>query len=490
MEKIWEKSYQDGVPLEITEYDHDSIPDILESAFKAFSDLPAYHNMGTTLSFRELDLESRAFASYLQNELKLQKGDRVALMMPNILQYPVALFGLLRAGLVAVNVNPLYTARELEHQLQDSGAATIIIFENSAHILEKVIQNTDVKHVITTGIGDLLKFPKSLIVNFVLKHVKKMVPAWNIPHAVNFKAALSKGDPAQFRPASLNLEDIAFLQYTGGTTGVSKGAVLTHGNLVANVTQAKTWIKPVTGEGEDSIITALPLYHIFSLTANCLTFTAIGALNVLITNPRDIPNFVKELNSWDFTVITGVNTLFNALVSNPDFQKMNFGSLKLALAGGMALQESVAGAWKNTTGAPLIEAYGLTETSPAACMNPMNLTEYNGFVGLPISSTDVAIKDDDENNLPVGEVGEICIKGPQVMKEYWQRPEETEKVFSPDGFFKTAMAELESMVPHGSQVLKTGEEIPEKHWMYKLAKRFFYNDFGTYQQLDEQNKKK
>ncbi|MBW2192733.1 MAG: AMP-binding protein [Deltaproteobacteria bacterium] len=437
MEKIWGKSYQDGVPLEIAEYDHDSIPDILENAFKAFSDLPAYHNMGTTLSFRELDLESRAFASYLQNELKLQKGDRVALMMPNILQYPVALFGLLRAGLVAVNVNPLYTARELEHQLQDSGAGTVVIFENSAHILEKVIQNTDVKHVITTGIGDLLKFPKSLIVNFVLKHVKKMVPAWNIPHAVNFKAALSKGDPAQFRPASLNLEDIAFLQYTGGTTGVSKGAVLTHGNLVANVTQAKTWIKPVTGEGEDIIITALPLYHIFSLTANCLTFTAIGALNVLITNPRDIPNFVKELNSWDFTVITGVNTLFNALVSNPDFQKMNFGSLKLALAGGMALQESVAGAWKNTTGAPLIEAYGLTETSPAVCMNPMNLTEYNGFVGLPISSTDVAIKDDDENNLPVGEVGEICIKGPQVMKEYWQRPEETEKVFSPDGFFKT-----------------------------------------------------
>ncbi|MFC1830015.1 AMP-binding protein, partial [Thermodesulfobacteriota bacterium] len=268
--------------------------------FNAFSDLPAYHNMGTTISFRELDMESRKFASYLQNELKLQKGDRVALMMPNILQYPVALFGLLRAGLVAVNVNPLYTARELEHQLQDSGAGTIVIFENSAHILEKVIQNTDVKHVITTGIGDLLKFPKSLIVNFVLKHVKKMVPAWNITNAVSFKAALNKGDPVKFQPVSLNLEDIAFLQYTGGTTGVSKGAVLTHGNLVANVTQARAWIKPVTGEGEDIIITALPLYHIFSLTANCLTFSAIGALNVLITNPRDIPNFVKELKRWSF----------------------------------------------------------------------------------------------------------------------------------------------------------------------------------------------
>ncbi|MFH2218215.1 MAG: AMP-binding protein [Pseudomonadota bacterium] len=437
MEKIWEKSYPDGVPLEIEQYAHNSIPDILESAFNTFSDLPAYHNMGKTISFKELDVESRKFAGYLQNELKLEKGSRIALMMPNILQYPIVLFGILRAGLVAVNVNPLYTARELAHQLKDSGAVAIVIFENSAHILEKVLQNTDVKHVITTGIGDLLKFPKSLIVNFVLRHVKKMVPAWNIPHAVTLTRTLEKGDPSKFRPVSLGLEDIAFLQYTGGTTGVSKGAVLTHGNLVANITQAKAWIRPVTGEGEDIIITALPLYHIFSLTANCLTFSAIGALNVLITNPRDIPNFVKELKKWDFTVITGVNTLFNALVSNPDFQTMNFTSLKLALAGGMALQEPVARAWKKTTGAPLIEAYGLTETSPAACMNPMTLTEYNGFVGLPISSTTVAIKDDYEKDLPLGEIGEICIKGPQVMREYWQRPEETRKVFTEDGFFKT-----------------------------------------------------
>jgi len=437
MEKIWQNSYQAGVPLEIAQFEHNSIPEILEHAFKTFSDLPAFHNMGKTISFKELDLESRKFASYLQRELKLEQGDRVALMMPNILQYPIALFGILRAGLVAVNINPLYTARELEHQLKDSGAKAIIIFANSAHILEKVISQTDVKHVIGTEIGDLLKFPKSLIVNFVIKHVKKMVPDWNIPHAVTLKDALRKGDPARFRPVKIRSEDIAFLQYTGGTTGVSKGAILTHGNLVANIQQASAWIKPVVREGKEIIITPLPLYHIFSLTANCLTFSSIGALNVLITNPKDIPNFVKELKKWDFSVITGVNTLFNALLNNPDFKNVGFKTLKVALGGGMAVQEPVAKAWKKTTGSPLIEAYGLTETSPAACINPMDLAEYNGFVGLPISSTTVVIKDDDENDLPLGEIGEICIKGPQVMKEYWQRPEETQMVMTSDEFFKT-----------------------------------------------------
>jgi len=437
MEKIWQKSYQTGVPLEITQSEYNSIPEILAHAFKTFSDLPAYHNMGKTISFSELEMESRKFAGYLQNELKLDQGDRVALMMPNILQYPIALFGVLQAGLVAVNVNPLYTARELEHQLKDSGAKAIVIFANSAHVLEKVLQKTDVKHVIVTGIGDLLKFPKSLIVNFVLKHVKKMVPEWNIPQAVSLKDVFEKGDPSKFKSVSIQSDDIAFLQYTGGTTGVSKGAILTHGNLVANVQQASAWIKPVVHEGKEIIITPLPLYHIFSLTANCLTFSSIGALNVLITNPKDIPNFVKELNKWDFSVITGVNTLFNALLNDPDFKDVNFSTLKVALGGGMAVQEPVAKAWKKTTGSPLIEAYGLTETSPAACMNPMNLAEYNGFIGLPISSTIVVIKNDDENNLPVGETGEICIKGPQVMEEYWQQPEETKKVMTADGFFKT-----------------------------------------------------
>jgi long-chain acyl-CoA synthetase len=437
MEKIWQKSYQDGVPLEIAQFEYNSIPEILAHAFKTFSDLPAYHNMGKTISFSELEMESRKFAGYLQNELKLDQGDRVALMMPNILQYPIALFGILQAGLVGVNINPLYTARELEHQLKDSGAKAIVIFANSAHVLEKVIQKTDVKHVIVTGIGDLLKFPKSLIVNFVLKHVKKMIPDWNLPLAVSLKDVLEKGDPSTFRPVSIQPEDIAFLQYTGGTTGVSKGAILTHGNLVANIAQASAWIGPVVREGKEIIITPLPLYHIFSLTANCLTFSSIGALNVLITNPKDISNFVKELKKWHFSVITGVNTLFNALLNNPDFKSVNFKTLKVALGGGMAVQEPVAKAWKETTGAPLIEAYGLTETSPAACMNPMNLAEYNGFVGLPISSTIVVIKDDNEGDLPLGEIGEICIKGPQVMKEYWHQPEETKKVMTADGFFKT-----------------------------------------------------
>lgn len=437
MEAIWHKNYQEGVPFKIDPRKYNSIPEILEGAFKKYSNLPAYHNMGKTITFGELETQCKKFCSYLQNRLDLQPGDRVALMLPNILQYPIALFGILQAGMAAVNVNPLYTARELQHQLQDSGAKAIVIFANSAHILESVLPATEVEHVIVTEIGDMLTFPKSWIVNAVIKYVKKMVPNWNIPQAVSFKDAMDQGDPANVKPVAVDYEDIAFLQYTGGTTGVSKGAVLTHGNLVANITQARAWFKPITQEGQDIIITPLPLYHIFALTANCLTYTSLGALNVLITNPRDIPNFVKELKKWEFTMITGVNTLFNALLNHVEFKNLNFKALKATLGGGMAVQRPVAEAWQKVTGTPLIEAYGLTETSPAACINPVNLPVYNGYVGLPLPSTMVVVKDDNEKDVPLGEIGEICIKGPQVMKEYWQRPEETRAVMTPDGFFKT-----------------------------------------------------
>lgn len=437
MEKPWFSSYQEGVPHNINEKEYSSIVDLLESSFTKFSDRPAFHCMGKTLDFSDMDELSKKFASFLQNNLKLKKGARVALMMPNILQYPVALFGILRAGMVAVNVNPLYTERELEHQLKDSGAEAIIIFANSAKILENVVGKTDVKHVIVTQIGDMLGFPKSLLVNFVIKHVKKMVPAWELEDHIKFLDALALGDASKFKKESPTLEDTAFLQYTGGTTGVSKGAELTHGNIVANMVQARAWIRDAIKEGEEIIITPLPLYHIFSLTANCFIFSSVGALNVLITNPRDIPGFVKELSKWKFTAFTGVNTLFNALLNNKDFKDLDFSSLKLALGGGMAVQKAVAQKWKKTTGKPLIEAYGLTETSPAACINPMTLSEYNGKIGVPIPSTDVKILDDDGKELGVNEPGELAIKGPQVMKGYWNRPEETSKVFTEDGYFKT-----------------------------------------------------
>ncbi|EQC45775.1 long-chain-fatty-acid--CoA ligase [Bacteriovorax sp. BSW11_IV] len=437
MEKVWYKNYQQGVPREINPDQYNSIPEILEKSFEKFKNKGAFHNMGSTLTYGEIERLSRKFASYLQNDLKLQKGDRVAIMMPNILQYPIALFGVLRAGMTAVNVNPLYTSRELEHQLKDSGAKVIVIFENSAKTLQDILPNTPVEHVITTQIGDMLKFPKSLIVNFVIKHVKKMVPAWDIPNNIPFLKVIQSADESQFKKVEISGDQSAFLQYTGGTTGVAKGAELTHRNMVANLLQAKSWIDPVTTEGGEIIITALPLYHIFSLTANCFTFSYLGGLNVLITNPRDIPGFVKELSKWKFTAVTGVNTLFNALLNNEGFRALDFSSLKLTLGGGMAVQKAVAEKWKEVTKKPLIEAYGLTETAPAACINPLNLKDYNGSIGLPVSSTDVCVKDDDENTLAVGEIGEICIKGPQVMKGYWNRPEETAKVMTKDGFFKT-----------------------------------------------------
>lgn len=437
MTKIWQKNYDQGVPATIDVNEFRSIAEILDFSIRKFANRPAFHCMGTTMTFAQIDLASRRFGSYLQQQLGLKKGDRIALMMPNILQYPIALFGALRAGLVVVNVNPLYTPRELEHQLKDSGASTIVLFANSAHTLQKVLDKTPVKHVILTEIGDLLNFPKNHIVNFVIKKVKKMVPEYDLPGARWFKQCLAEGEVAKFQPASLTHADIAFLQYTGGTTGVAKGAVLTHENIVANMLQARAWIKNNISDGQEIIITPLPLYHIFSLTANCFVYCSIGALNILITNPRDIPGFIKELRKWKFTAFTGVNTLFNGLMNNPDFRNLDFSALRLTLGGGMAVQKAVAERWKQITGKPLIEAYGLTETSPAACINPMTLKDYNGFIGLPIPSTDLEIKDDDGKTMPIGEVGELCIKGPQVMKGYWNRPDETEKVMTKDGFFRT-----------------------------------------------------
>jgi long-chain acyl-CoA synthetase len=444
---VWYKAYEASVPQQIDPKIYDNILHIFDQSFKKFADKPAFSNMGTTLTYAELAEQGRRFGDYLQNELKLEPGDRVAIMMPNILQYPVALVGALYAGLVVVNCNPLYTPRELEHQLKDSEAKAIVIFENSAAVLESVIEHTGVQHVITTQIGDLLSFPKKYIVNFVIKYVKKMVPKFNLPKAVDFCDALALGQPGRLKSPKLGHSDLAFLQYTGGTTGVSKGAELTHGNIVSNMLQAREWIKNALREGEEVIITPLPLYHIFSLTANLLTFSSIGGLNVLITNPRDVPSFIKELKKWRFTTITGVNSLFNLLLNHPHFSSVNFGSLRLALGGGMAVQRPVAERWKKTTGVALIEAYGLTETSPAACINPLSNKEYNGFIGVPISSTVVSIRNDDNSVCKIGDIGEICISGPQVMRGYWKRPEETAKVMTKDGFFKTG--DLGFMTPEG-----------------------------------------
>jgi long-chain acyl-CoA synthetase len=437
MEKIWLKSYQPGVASVIDVNQYSSIVDLLENTFQKFAMKPSFHNMGKTISYAELDRLSYQFACFLQNDLKLSRGDRVAIMMPNLLQYPVAMFGALRAGMIVVNCNPLYTPRELEHQLKDSGAKAIVILANFASTLERVIANTPVKQVVITEIGDMLGVPKRYIVNAVVKYVKKMVPAFSIPGAYSFHRALALGSTTSLSKPVIRNEDIAFLQYTGGTTGVSKGAMLTHGNIIANFLQARTWIQFLVKEGEEVLITPLPLYHVFSLTANCLIFSSVGAMNILITNPRDMPGFVKELKKWKFTAITGVNTLFNGLLNTPGFSEVDFSHLKVALGGGMAVQRPVAEKWKAVTGVPLIEAYGLTETSPAACINPMNNREYNGYIGLPISSTEVKILDDSGKELELGLVGEICIRGPQVMKGYWNRPDETAKVMTQDGFFRS-----------------------------------------------------
>ena len=436
-DKVWLKHYPPGVPAEIDTSRYASVVDIMEQAVRRFRDRPAYENFGAVMSYDELDRRSQDFASYLQNVLGLDKGDRIALMMPNLLQYPVALFGALRAGLVVVNVNPLYTPRELEHQLKDSGARAIVIVENFAHTLQAVIDNTDVRHVITTQVGDLLPQPKRTLINFVLKHVRRQVPAWSLPGAVPFRRALLRGREQPCNRVTLTQQDLAFLQYTGGTTGLAKGAMLSHGNIVANVLQARAWIEPWINEGEELIVTALPLYHIFALTANCLVFMSLGAHNVLITNPRDLPALVKEMGRHRVTAFTGVNTLFNGLLNTPGFEQLDFSGLRLTLGGGAAVQQSVAERWAKVTGKPLSEAYGLTETSPAACMNPLDRPDWNGTIGLPIPSTEAAILDDDGKPLPVGERGELCIRGPQVMVGYWQRPDTHAETFTDDGFLRT-----------------------------------------------------
>ena len=433
----WLAHYPKGVPTEIDLDEFPSIVALLDNCFDRFRHRPAYTNMGRTISYGDLDLMSQQFASYLINDLKLVKGDRIAMMMPNVLQYPIAIAGALRAGLVVVNTNPMYTARELRHQLEDSGAKAILVLDNFAHTVASVLAHTQVRQVITTGIGDLLGFPKNLITNFVVRHVKKMVPAFSIDGAIRFNEALRRGSATKPGKADIAPGDIAFLQYTGGTTGVAKGAMLTHRNLIANMQQASAWIGTGMREGEEVIITALPLYHIFALTANCLTFMKLGGHNHLITNPRDMPGFVATLARIRYTGLTGVNTLFNGLLNTPGFDKLDFSSLRMTLGGGMAVQRAVAERWKKVTGCTLSEAYGLTETSPAVCINPLDLAEYNGSIGLPVSSTDVCIRDDDGAFLAVGEVGELCVRGPQVMKGYWNRPEETAKIIDAQGWLHT-----------------------------------------------------
>ncbi len=437
MEKIWLRSYPSGMPAEIDVNEFSSIGDLFEQGVERFGDRAAYVCMGKQISYTEIGVLSMRFAAFLQRELKLPKGARIALMMPNLLQYPIAMFGALRAGCIVVNVNPLYTARELEHQLRDAGIDAIVILENFACTLQQVCDKLPIKHVIVTSVGEMLGFPKGAMVDFVVRHVKKIVPAWDFPGAVSFAAALDRGAAHTLRPVAIGHDDIAYLQYTGGTTGVAKGAILTHGNIVANLQQAYAWIHPFLHDGEEIVVTALPLYHIFSLTANCLTFFKIGATNLLITNPRDIPGFIKELAKYRFTSITGVNTLFNALLNHPDFAKLDFSMLHIALGGGMAVQQAVAEKWKKVTGKPLIEAYGLTETSPAVAMNPLNLAEFNHTIGLPIPSTEVSIRDDDNIEMPVGQRGELCVRGPQVCRGYWNQPEESARAFTPDGFFRT-----------------------------------------------------
>jgi long-chain acyl-CoA synthetase len=435
VERIWLKSYSPGVPADIDPGEYASLVELFEKNVRKFAARPAFHSMGKSITYAELDRLSRDFGAWLQGQ-GLAKGARVAIMLPNCLQYPVAMFGTLRAGCTVVNVNPLYTARELEHQLRDSGAEAIVILENFAAVLQQVRAKTPLKHVVLTSLGEMLGL-KGVIVNLVVRKVKKMVPAYELPGAVGFKAALSQGADKALNTPPLGHEDIAFLQYTGGTTGVSKGAILVHRNVIAALLQYRAWLAPAMGEERPVIITALPLYHIFSLTVNCLVMMFVGGENVLITNPRDIPGFIKELAKHKYSMITGVNTLFNALLNHPQFAKLDFSHLKLALGGGMAVQKAVAERWKQVTGTPLIEGYGLTETAPSATANPLNIREFTGAIGVPMSSTEVVLRDDGGRNVPLGQPGEICIKGPQVMRGYWQRPDETATVLGQDGFLRT-----------------------------------------------------
>ncbi|MCU1797851.1 long-chain-fatty-acid--CoA ligase FadD [Pectobacterium polaris] len=436
MEKIWLSRYPADVPAEIDPDRYSSLIEMFENGVKRYADRPAFVNMGEVMTFRKLEERSRAFAAYLQNQLKLQKGDRVALMMPNLLQYPVALFGVLRAGMVVVNVNPLYTPRELEHQLKDSGASTIVIVSNFAHTLEKIVHNTAVKHVILTRMGDQLSTAKGTLVNFVVKYIKRLVPKYHLPDAISFRRVLQEGRRQQYiRPDIINT-DLAFLQYTGGTTGVAKGAMLTHRNMLANLEQCKGAYGAVLREGTELVVTALPLYHIYALMVNGLLFFELGGKNLLITNPRDIPAVVKELKQYPFTAITGVNTLFNALLNNKEFHELDFSALRLSAGGGASVQQSVAERWEKLTGKHLLEGYGLTESSPVVSGNPYDLKHYSGSIGLPMPSTDVRIIDDNGNDAGPGESGELWVRGPQVMLGYWQQPAATDEVLK-DGWLAT-----------------------------------------------------
>ena len=437
MDRIWLKSYPPGVPAEIDPTQLRSLKELVEKTCEAYADRVAFVQMDAELTYRQVGELSRAFAAWLQHA-GFAKGDRFAIMLPNTLQYPIALFGALRAGLIVVNTNPLYTPPELEHQLSDSGATGILVLENFAHVVEKVLPRTSLKRVLVTAVGDLLGFPKSAIVNFVVRRVRKQVPAYNIPATVSFKAVLAQGKKLPLAPVDIAPNDLAFLQYTGGTTGVAKGAMLSHGNISTNVLQSEAWLGTRFAEYENGgvLITAIPLYHIFALTGNCMVFLRLGWKNVLIINPRDVPAFIKDLQKHPPNYISGVNTLFNALLHAPGFERIDFSGLKTALGGGMAVQAAVAQRWKEATGHVLTQAWGLTETSPGACINPSDL-DFNGSIGLPIPSTEIAIKDDAGNDLALGQIGEICVRGPQVMRGYWKRPDETAKVMLPDGWLRT-----------------------------------------------------
>ena len=435
MNRYWLKSYPPGVPAEIDPARLTSLADLLRQACSSYRDRPAFEQMGRVMTFARLDELTRDFAAWLQSA-GMAKGDRIAIMLPNTLQYPIALFGALRAGLIVVNTNPLYTARELQHQLEDSGAAAIVVLENFAHVVQEVAAHTRLKKVLVTAAGDYLGFPKSSIVNYVVRHRRKQVPEWHIPGAMDFRDAVRAGRKLPFTPVDVGPEDIAFLQYTGGTTGVAKGAMLTHGNVSCNVLQAAAWVAGTFPREGGVVITAIPLYHVFALTANCLLCTHLGWKNVLIINPRDCPALLKELGKQPFAFFTGVNTLFNAMLNAPGFAAIDFSHLVVTLGGGMAVQESVAKRWKEVTGNILTQAWGLTETSPAAAINPTG-EEFNGSVGLPIPSSEIVIKNDEGQDLPVGQTGEICVRGPHVMRGYWNRPDETAKVMLPGGWLRT-----------------------------------------------------
>jgi long-chain acyl-CoA synthetase len=437
MEKIWLKQYPAGIGPEIDPGLYKSLLEVFDESCKKYRDLPAFTNMGVSISFGELEAKVADFASFLQNELRLKKGDRIALQMPNLLQFPVAVFGAMRAGLIIVNTNPLYTAKEMQHQFKDSGAKAIVILANYGHLLEQVIKDTDIESVIVTEIGDMFPFPKSLMVNSVVKYLKKMVPPYHLPQAYTFRQALQLGALKSVQDVPLSHDDIAFLQYTGGTTGISKGAMLTHRNILSNMLQICVWMTPKLTPGQEICITALPLYHIFSLTVNCLSFMRFGATNILITNPRDIPGFIKELRTQKFTLMTGVNTLFNALMNHPDFGRIDFSKVKVSVAGAMALQKVVVERWMKLTRSVLVEGYGLTEASPVVCCNPIDGRDKTGTIGLPVPSTDVRLVDEKNQEVPLGETGELCVKGPQVMKGYWNRNDETALVIDSEGWLHT-----------------------------------------------------